>query len=302
MDTGSNISIVRPDILGRVDQDLIEPVNSCLRTVTGERAPIHGKGQLQLGIGSLLVPQELWVADIHDDCILGLDFLQSHNCLVNLKDRALTIGGEEIPLRKQPATTEPTCCKVVLAERVQLPPRSEMVVPVMMEGAIAESHWGQSAASVDSVLVGRTLVNVQKEPVPLRVMNLSRQEQVINKGTELACCETVKSVHTPRANLSERIIGEVKEARVGEKLPSNLKELYDHSVSGLAEDECLEVHKLLCEFSDIFSTGPRDLGCTATSDSHWRGCTDTSAAEKITSMQKKGSRDGYRRDEGAGCD
>ena len=66
VDTGSNISIVRPDILSGVDQDLIEPVNSCLRTVTGERAPIHGKGQLQLGIGSLLVPQELWVADIHD--------------------------------------------------------------------------------------------------------------------------------------------------------------------------------------------------------------------------------------------
>ena len=72
-----------------MDQDLIEPVNSCHRRVTGERAPIHGKSQLQLGIGSLLVPQELWVADIHDDCILGLDFLQSRDCFVNLKDGAL---------------------------------------------------------------------------------------------------------------------------------------------------------------------------------------------------------------------
>ena len=188
VDTGSNISIVRPDILGGVDQDLIEPVNSCLRTVTGERAPIHRKGQLQLGTGSLLVPQELWVADIHDDCILGLDFLQSHNCLVNLKDGSLTIGGEEIPLKKQPATTEPTCCKVVLAERVRLPPQSEMVVPVKMEGAKADSQWGlleRSTApfSVDGVMVARTLVNTQKEPIPLRVVNLSHQERVINKGT-----------------------------------------------------------------------------------------------------------------------
>ena len=74
VDTGSNISIVRPDILSGEDQNLIEPVSSCLRTVTGERAPIHGKGQLQLGIRSQLAPQELWVADIHDDYILGLDF------------------------------------------------------------------------------------------------------------------------------------------------------------------------------------------------------------------------------------
>ena len=86
VDTGSNISIVRPDVLQGVSQDLICPVNSCLRTVTGERAPIHGKGQLQLRIGSRVIPQELWVADIYDECILGLDFLQVNGCQVNLRD------------------------------------------------------------------------------------------------------------------------------------------------------------------------------------------------------------------------
>ena len=92
VDTGSNISIVRPDVLGPASQKLIEPVDSCLRTVTGEHAPIHGRGQLQLGIGSLVLPQELWVADIHDECILGLDFLQTHSCQVNLKDGSLIVG------------------------------------------------------------------------------------------------------------------------------------------------------------------------------------------------------------------
>ena len=48
---------------------LVVPVslNSDGRTCTHS-----GRGQLQLGIGSLTVPQELWVADIHDECILGL--------------------------------------------------------------------------------------------------------------------------------------------------------------------------------------------------------------------------------------
>ena len=181
VDTASNISIVRLDILGGLDQDLIEPVNSCLRTVTGERAPIDGKGQLQLGIGSLLVPQELWVADIHDDCILGLNFLQSHNYLVNLKDGSLTISGEEVPLKKQPVTTESNCCRVVLVERVHLPPRSEMVVPVKIEGAKAECPWGlleqpTAPSSIDGVMIARTPVNTQKESVPLRVVNLIKSE------------------------------------------------------------------------------------------------------------------------------
>ena len=96
MDTGSNISIVTPDVLQGVSRDVIRPVNSCLRTVTGERAPIHGKGQLQLRIGSRVIPQELWVADIYDECILGLDFLQVNGCQVNLRDQALVIGDEEV--------------------------------------------------------------------------------------------------------------------------------------------------------------------------------------------------------------
>ena len=91
VDTGSNIYIVRPDLLSGINPDLIQPVHSCIRTVTGELAPIHGKGQLELGIGPLVIPQELWIADIQDQCILGLDFLQSNGCQANLCDQLLTI-------------------------------------------------------------------------------------------------------------------------------------------------------------------------------------------------------------------
>ena len=98
--------------------------------MTGEHAPIHGRGQLQLGIGSLVLPQELWVADIHDECILGLDFLQTHSCQVNLKDGSLIVGEEENPLNKLKASKEPNCYKAVLTEGVCLPPLAETVVPV----------------------------------------------------------------------------------------------------------------------------------------------------------------------------
>ena len=52
IDTGSNISIVRPDVLPEKKQSEIQPVNQCIRTVTGEKAPIRGKGNLRLRIGS----------------------------------------------------------------------------------------------------------------------------------------------------------------------------------------------------------------------------------------------------------
>ncbi len=62
----------------------------------------------------------------------------------------------------------------MLIEHVYLPPRSEMLVPVKMEGAEYNSQWGLLQVSIapDGVMVARTLVNVKKEPVPLRVVNL----------------------------------------------------------------------------------------------------------------------------------
>ena len=118
IDTGSDISIVRADVLSGESQEEIQPVEGCLRTATGEREPLHGISQLELGIGSRRLPKTLWVAGIHDQCILGLDFLHSHSFQVNLRDGMLIVDEEEIPLRRSGATQEPSCLKVVLKEGV----------------------------------------------------------------------------------------------------------------------------------------------------------------------------------------
>ena len=44
IDTGRNISIIRPDVLSEQEQTHIQPVSQSIRTVTGEKAPHTGKG------------------------------------------------------------------------------------------------------------------------------------------------------------------------------------------------------------------------------------------------------------------
>jgi len=123
-------------------------VNSCLHTVTGEKAPIHGKSDLQVGIGTLVIPHQMWVADITapihgksdlqvgigtlviphqmwvaditDECILGLDFLERHGCQVDLKQGILLIAEEEVPLQQPRKDTEPNS-----HEKTQSPPAAE---------------------------------------------------------------------------------------------------------------------------------------------------------------------------------
>ena len=132
------ISIVREDVLSAELREQIVTVHGQLRTATGEKELIHRVCKLQQGIRCRELPQTLWLARIHDQCILGLDFLQSHDCQVNLKEGNLTTDGEETFLRGSTATQEQSCCRVVLSKGVRIPRLSESVIEVKVDG----QRWG----------------------------------------------------------------------------------------------------------------------------------------------------------------
>ena len=80
----------------------------------------------------------MWVADIQDECILGLDFLELHGCMVDLGDNVLHIGGEVIPLQKKGSCSlaRLKACRTVLDTNASLPSHSECVASMK----VAELH------------------------------------------------------------------------------------------------------------------------------------------------------------------
>ena len=46
VDTGANITIVRPDVLTKQLRNSVQATTSVLKTATGETATVHGKLQL----------------------------------------------------------------------------------------------------------------------------------------------------------------------------------------------------------------------------------------------------------------
>ena len=263
IDTGSNISIIRPDVLSEQEQTHIQPVSQSIRTVTGEKAPIQGKGDLHVKIGSQEAVHPMWIADIQDECILGLDYLELHGCMVDLADSVLHINGEEVPLQKTSCSlVETKTYRAVLDSTVSLPPHSECValakVPGLQSGGakwgILEPHRNETT-SAQGVLVGRTLIDLHQSTAVVRLMNLTGQRRKFKKGTEIANCEPVESV-----KLSQN---EAQDAEPGAViLPMHLKELYERSTAGLTPDRCQQVYNLLKRYSHIFSAGSRDLGRT----------------------------------------
>ncbi len=73
MDTSSNATLVRPDLVSV--GTALEPTSAHLKTVTGDFAPIKGKGLFLFDIGGLSLLFHVRVAEVQDPCILGLDFL-----------------------------------------------------------------------------------------------------------------------------------------------------------------------------------------------------------------------------------
>ena len=80
------------------------------------------------------------MADIYDECILGMDFLQKYECLVDLKNKILQIGNEEVLLIKG-RRPDPTCCRVVSEMAVTLPPQSEVVIPAKVQESNPKFSW-----------------------------------------------------------------------------------------------------------------------------------------------------------------
>ena len=103
----------------------------------------------------------------------------------------------------------------------------------------------------EELLVGRTVVDLQSVEVPLRVMNKGKK---LKKGAELARCEELQvSVVTIPP----------EEAPTGEEdIPSHLVSLCEKSTAGLSEEDARKVRKFLTNYSDVFSSGPMDLGHT----------------------------------------
>ncbi|GBM05883.1 hypothetical protein AVEN_135253-1 [Araneus ventricosus] len=86
VDTGTNITLLRADLAHKVKERLIYTApNLTLKTATGEKAKIQGKLDASIECGSRKFQHRVYVADITDSCILGLDFLQKFKFTVDLE-------------------------------------------------------------------------------------------------------------------------------------------------------------------------------------------------------------------------
>ncbi|GBN45418.1 hypothetical protein AVEN_265883-1, partial [Araneus ventricosus] len=154
--------------------------------------------------------------------------------------------GEEIPLFSANAEHS-KLCSVLAKEKTVIPPRSECLIQGVPEVSgkfrYAVTDF-PSQVSQKGVLVAATLVDLKREAILVRVLNLDNKPKTVNKGAVIAMCEPMVDIVARPQEFSESL-----------RLPLILENL-----EGLNEEQRTAVQELLQEFQNLFSTSDSDVG------------------------------------------
>ncbi|KAJ8913809.1 hypothetical protein NQ315_002715 [Exocentrus adspersus] len=123
VDTGASHTIVRPNIVAHCKmQDTEEKY--LLETARGEAIPVKGVHLAEIKIGNMTFKQKVFVADITDDVLLGLDVM-SKDFLLDLPRGIMKINNEEVHLNVVKTEVIPTR-RVRIVEDATLLPEPEV--------------------------------------------------------------------------------------------------------------------------------------------------------------------------------
>ncbi|GBN68729.1 hypothetical protein AVEN_133817-1 [Araneus ventricosus] len=115
---------------------------------------------------------------------------------VDLEKNEIRTGGEEIPLFSV-SVQHSKSCSVLAKERTIIPARSECLiqgipeVPGQFRYAVTNFP---NQASQKGVLVAATLVDLEMEAIPVRVLSLNNKPNILDKGDVNATCEPVVDI------------------------------------------------------------------------------------------------------------
>ncbi|XP_023718761.1 uncharacterized protein LOC111870591 [Cryptotermes secundus] len=251
VDTGAYVTVVRPDIAAGWPERQPNPDFS-LQTVSGGSLPILKEVLLTLTLGRQPITMWVFVANITDELILGLDILRAYDASVDIGRQTLRLAEEEVSLWSPGAGPRPS--NLVVAKDHVIPARSEGIVMAKMKNHLGVENGlvepSPQAHPPEGIYVARTLVQDCQE-VPVRVMNVTQKDQKLRRGSPLAHCEPVTLVALPE-------VGRPPAPGLTPKLADVTTAAKPH----LSPGEFQELEDLVSEYADIFAQDNEDYGRT----------------------------------------
>ncbi|KAJ8981165.1 hypothetical protein NQ317_017257 [Molorchus minor] len=232
IDTGSYHTIVKPNILAHCK---MKPTtnNFILETAGGETLPVIGVHEAEFQLGRTVFRHQVFVANITDDVLMGLELMKKHGFQLNLQERSIKTGQDEIII-SMPRSDEKVR-RITLTEDVILPALSETIVMVNLEPGEDDGQVELIEPDLDEdivkkgLLVAKTLTQRKNNTVPVRLVNLKNCDQKLKNGDVLGKSQAVTCITKCED------IGEGPSYCDNEEIPESLRHLQDKARTALRQ-------------------------------------------------------------------
>ena len=201
------------------------------------------------------------------DCLIGLDFLEDHQCDPLFSQTKLRVNDDTfVPLYHKVYTIQTDqVFRVASTDNVWIPAGHSMIITAHIPGwkrppielaAVFEPH---ERFKVDKeVSADHVLFNFSEETIPVMVTNTGDEAIMIHKNTtlgqsELVATDKIQNISTLKSRKSPKLTDK-KDAKYDLKL---VKISID---TGISQEAKAKFCKLINEFSDVFSKNEWDIG------------------------------------------
>ncbi|GFY33268.1 retrovirus-related Pol polyprotein from transposon 412 [Trichonephila clavipes] len=228
IDTGANVSIIRNDLAQKIKRETyLDPPR----------------------FGDTTYQHAVYVADIADPFILGLDFLKEHGFTLDFNKNELRSIHEEVTLFKIEHRIE-SIRQVTANENITIPPRTEIIVPGYIGNDVSFNSGliGSAENKANGLLIASTLVDLSRKTIPVRICNVTEKSRVFQEGEVLATCSPVTCVCKSSSLLL---------SNSPQQLTPDLLENAE-----LSPEQKSSAERLFQEFEDVFSRKSSDIGHT----------------------------------------
>ena len=208
--------------------------------------------EIQVGTYQIVMP--IFVTNLSDNLLLGLDFLLSAGAVLNLLKNIMTIGAEKIPITLTYDKNQGVQL-ALSAKQVYIEPGGEANLSIETISNKNELQLFEPAVHLTELNVANTIVKLN-EPTGFSITNTSKSGIKIKSGTVLGTFSDI--------NIMEgQPLPHIRNVSVNNtgQLPEHVHNLFERSKVGLPELEQGKLFDILCQYSDVFAEHDLDLGC-----------------------------------------
>ncbi len=223
----------------------------------------HVVGPLTIKLGRNDYSEDVIVAPIQDDMLLGLDFMLKHGLSINLPGAKIILGEEEIPMIINQSEKPSKVSRITVTKRSVIPPNSVRLVPCHNSQPSTQFLFEPKQDS--EIVVPRTLHYGHEEP-HICAINLSNKNVVLKRGLCMGNGHEVTlatPVNEGWCQVRQTCTTEEPDdtgAAAESDFPAVLQQVLDKAQGNLTTEQLSRLANLLKQYQDVFAENDYDLG------------------------------------------